>query len=112
QLYVLVPETGQSIFARLARPMALVPVWWRRGCDAALLGTLAARSIGRTGSGTGHQKRRRLKLGRPGLLLHVFSRIRAAFGGGVRLTVSVRYGFERMVRFAVDEDPAVIRELA
>ena len=32
------------------------------------------------------------------------------FGNGVRVLITGRHGFERMVRFAIDEDPAVIRE--
>jgi hypothetical protein len=30
--------------------------------------------------------------------------------GGVRVLITGRYGFERTVRFTIDEDPAVIRE--
>jgi hypothetical protein len=32
------------------------------------------------------------------------------FRGGVRVLITVPHGFERTVRFAIDEDPAVIRE--
>ena len=32
------------------------------------------------------------------------------FRGGVRVVITGRHGFQRTVSFAIDEDPAVIRE--